>query len=346
MDLRVCAYEDRPEAMDAVILMGESLCRVDRNISLHLTVPNAPESIQAWAKRRPEVTLSTRRPEGVSGWNVKPWLLLQELKAGRHEALWLDNDIIVTRPISSLIKEFPSDALIGAEEWHGPLTAPVSHLWGLPPGRRIDVFNNCFVRVTQAHAPLLEDWLQMLRDPRYLEAQALPFERRPIQFLHDGWPLIALVESERYCHVPFDSIRLGRHIAQCAGSSGYRPRHRLLDLFRGPPALIHGIGRKPWTTTFDPNRLHRFLIDLATDLSPYVLAARRVAKWLEISPPWLEARTSPGALFRWLAASHPGMAGMPLAVSHSVFMGISRMIGSSEKESANETDYRELARKV
>jgi ABC-type uncharacterized transport system YnjBCD substrate-binding protein len=103
--------------MDGLILMGESLCRVDSEVSLHVTVPEAPASVQAWAERTPKVVLSTRPPDGVSGWDVKPWLLLQELNAGWPAALWLDADMIVTRPISSLLKEFPHDSLIVAQEW-------------------------------------------------------------------------------------------------------------------------------------------------------------------------------------------------------------------------------------
>src|ERR1017187_2303735 len=103
--------------MDSLILMGESLCRVDTEVSLHLTVPDAPASVRSWAERRPEVVLSTTRPEGVSGWDIKPWLLLQELRAGRPEALWIDSDMIVTRPISSLVEEFPRDLLTLREGW-------------------------------------------------------------------------------------------------------------------------------------------------------------------------------------------------------------------------------------
>ena len=80
--LRVCSYEDRPAAMDGLILMGESLCRVDPEVSLHLTVSDAPASVRAWAERKPEVTLSTPPADGVSGWDVKPWLLLEELNEG------------------------------------------------------------------------------------------------------------------------------------------------------------------------------------------------------------------------------------------------------------------------
>jgi len=329
--LRICSYEDRPEAMDSLILMGESLCAVDREVSLHLIVPDPPDAVRAWAHRRPEVLISTTRPTGVTGWDVKPWLLLQELSEGRQEVLWLDSDIIVTRPISRMLQEFPRESVIFAEEWTRS-KIPVSHLWGLPSVRPVQLFNNCFIRATQAHRPLLERWLQMTRDPRYREAQALPFERRPIQALHDGWLLIALLESEEFGQVPFDYIRLGRHIAQCAGSSGYWPHHRLLDLFRGLPPLIHGLGRKPWEPGRARSRIQRFLLDLATDVSPYVLAARRVARNIDMTPDWLEARTRTGATLRALTAGHPGMAGLPLASLHALHMKISQMLGLNERE--------------
>jgi len=324
--LRVCSHEDRAEAMDSLILMGESLCAVDRDVSLHLTVPDAPESVRAWAERRPEVVLSTTRPEGVSGWDVKPWLLLQELNEGRREALWLDDDIIVTRSLSSLVRQFPPDSLIVAEEWSRTEAIPVSHFWGMPAGRAIQPVNNCFVRVTQTHRPMLERYLKMACDPRYRAAQSLPFERRPLHLLHDGWLLIALLESEEFSHLPFDCVRLGRHIAQCAGSSGYRPHHRLLDLVRGLPPLIHGLGRKPWEPVKSRSRSERFLLDLATDVSPYVLAARRVARDIDMTPDWLEARTRLGAMLRKLTAGHPAMAGLPLASAHALQMKIGQML--------------------
>jgi len=314
--------------MDSVVLMGESLCRVDPDVSLHLTVPDAPASVRVWAERRPEVVLSTRPPDGVTGWDVKSWLLLQELNDGWQEVLWIDTDMIVTRPITSLLKDFPVESLIVAEEWNRHEAVPVSEFWGLRSVRPIPVMNACFLRVTPAHRPLLDRWLELIHEPRYREASTIPFERRPIHLATDGWLMAALLESEDFSQVPLDYIRLGRHIAQCAGSSGYRPHHRLLDLFRGLPPLIHCIGRKPWVSQHDRGRLYRLLIDLATDVSPYVLASRRVAQDLGISPSWLEARTSIGALLRGLTAYHPGMAGLPLSILHAFQMKISQTIGA------------------
>ena len=323
--LRICAYEDRAEAMDSLILMAESLCAVDRDISLHLTVPDAPEKVRAWARRWPEVVLSTERPKGVTGWDVKPWLLLKHLDEGVPSVLWLDDDIIVTRPVSKIVREFPPDALIFAEEW-GHWTVPVSHLWDMPPARPVPLFNNCFIHVTPSHRRLMERWLEMTRDPRYREAQALPYAQRPQQAKHDGWLLIALLESEEFGQMPYECIRSGRHIAQCAGSSSYKPENRLLDLFRGLPPLIHGLGRKPWEVRREQG-IQRFLLDFATDVSPYVLAARKVARTMNMSLDWLEPRTQLGALSRGLTGGHPGMTGLPLASVHAVHIGIQRAMG-------------------
>ena len=327
--LRLCAYEDRPAAMDSLVLMGESLCAVDRETELHLSVPDAPDFVRAWAHRWPQVVLSADRPEGVTGWDVKPWLLLQQLNDGCPEAVWMDDDIIVTRPVSTMVREFPGDVLLFAEEW-GLWTVSASPFWGLPSVRPMQLFNNCFIRVTQAHRALLERWLQMTRDPRYRAAQALPYEQRPVELQHDGWLLIALLESEEFGQVPFDTIRLGSHIAQCAGSSGYRPYHRLLDLFRGLPPLIHSLGRKPWGVSPESGPMQRFLLDLATDVSPYVLAAQRVATEIGLHPDWLKPRTRLGGLFRRLTGGHPGLAGLPLASVHALEVRLRRMMGAKE----------------
>ena len=116
----------------------------------------------------------------MSGWNIKPALLLEELNAGWPEALWIDSDLIVTRPLSALVREFRGDLLILAQEWIDAEPVPVAPSWGLPSARPISVVNNCFVRVTQAHRPFLERWLEMLHDKRYREAQAVPYEKRPM----------------------------------------------------------------------------------------------------------------------------------------------------------------------
>ena len=324
--LHVCSYEDRLEGMDSLILMGESLCRVDPEISLRLTAPNASVAVSNWARGWPEVTIRTETAAGLDGWDVKPWLLLQELKAGAQEAVWIDSDVIITRSVSQMLREFPSDNLIVAEEWDRHNAIPVAHQWGWPAARPVQPVNSCFLRVTKTHQPLLEYWLKMTQDSRYREAQRLPFERRPWHLASDQVLLTALLSSEAFGDVSYDTIRIGRHIAQCAGSSGYRPLHRCFDIFRGLPPLIHSVGRKPWTPSDVPRNLRGFLLDFATDVSPYVLASRRINRNLDINPDWLKPRTSLGALLRCLTAGHPALAGLPLAVIHAIFLRIGRML--------------------
>ena len=325
--LRVCSYEDRAIGMDSLILMGESLCSVDQAVSLHLTVPDAPAKVREWAASRPEVELSTERLPELSGWNIKPSLLLKELDAGWEAPLWLDSDMIVSQPISKVVQRYSRDALLLAEEWTDAPPLAIAEGWGLKSKRPIGVVNNCFVRVTQAHRPMMERWRAMLHDPRYRAAQAMPYDRRPKHFLHDGWPLIALLECAEFADVEYDFIRRNGEIAQCAGSSGYRPTQRIIDVFRGLPALIHGLGRKPWEPSATGSGAQRLLLDLATDVSPYVLASRKVARKLRMNPSWVEARTLPGKVLRGVTGGHPGMAGLPLAILHSLEMRVKKMRG-------------------
>jgi len=317
--------------MDCLILMAESLCRVDKEVSLHLTVPAAPASVRAWAERRPEVILTTVRPEGVAGWYVKPSLLLQELDEGWPAAVWLDTDMIVTHPISRMLEQFPSDYLIVAQEWAVGEAIPMSPFWGSPLERSVPWINACFIRATQAHRPLLERYLEMSNDPRFIKVQTLPYVRRPHPLRGDTPLMIALLQSAEFAHVPYDYLRLGRDIAQCAGSSGYRPHHRMLDLFRGLPPLIHCVGHKPWKSRQDGGRIHQYLLNLADDLSPYVLAAHGIATDLHMAPEWLDARTSLGAMLRRLTAYHPAMAGLPLATLQSLQLGIGQMVRFSKR---------------
>ena len=255
---------------------------------------------------------------------MKPSLLLRELDAGAAEVLWLDEDMIVTRAISPILGEFAPDAFLLAEEWHGRMIVPAAPDWGLPYERPLQVVNACFIRVTQSHRPILNRWMELLRDPRYRQAQTAPMERRPTHLRHDGWPLIALLQGGEFSHVPVDWIRKGRHIAQCAGSSGYRPVNRLLDLCRGLPPLIHGIGRKPWGPVAAAGTLQRFLLNLAMDLSPYVLTSKKIANDLGMHADWLEPRTAAGSWLRQATGSHPGLAGLPLAMLHSTHKLIGR----------------------
>jgi hypothetical protein len=324
--LRVCSYEDRPEAIEGLILMGESLLRHSARVSLHLIVPDAPPPVHDWASGRARVELSTEAPEGTQGWDVKPRLLLAELNAGWEAAVWLDADVIVTAPLEEVLAGYGAEELVAAEEWdrHAPILA--AHEWGWRDARPLHPLNSCLLRATGAHRTLLARWLELTNEPRYRAAQALPFARRPWHLNSDQSLLTALLESEEFSRVPVAYLRLGRDIAQCAGSSGYRPLHRFLDLFRGLPPLIHCIGRKPWMPRSEPNPVQRYLTALADDVSAYVLAARPVARDLGMRPRWILARTWPGSLLRTVTAGHPALAGIPLAIPHALLLRLRRLI--------------------
>jgi hypothetical protein len=51
-----------------------------------------------------------------------------------------------------------------------------------------------------------------------------------------------------------------------------------------------------------------------------------------MTPAWLEARTSLGAMLRGLTAYHPAMAGLPLAIFHAFYLRIGQMIRFSKRK--------------
>ena len=140
-------------------------------------------------------------------------------------------------------------------------------------------------------------------EPEYREIQKLLFEKRPWRLIGDQSLLSALLGGPEFRDTAVDYIRMGPHIAQCAGSSGYKPGDRVRDLFRGLPPMIHCIGRKPWGTG---GGSQGFMMDLAMDVSPYVLAARRAAREAGMAPGWLEPRTGLGAMLRGITGGIRG----------------------------------------
>jgi hypothetical protein len=51
-----------------------------------------------------------------------------------------------------------------------------------------------------------------------------------------------------------------------------------------------------------------------------------------MTPAWLDAHTSLGAMLRGLTACHPAMAGLPLAILQAFYRTISQMIEFSKRK--------------
>ena len=138
--------------------------------------------------------------------------------------MWLDSDILVTRPLPRILPEAPAGTLVAAEEPRPlkPRNEPHRAIaWGLEIARRLPAtVNTGILRVTPSHLELLRQWSAMLDDPMYRAAQRLAWRERPTHLLGDQDALEALLCSPRGVDVPVELLRRGSVIAQCKGPSG------------------------------------------------------------------------------------------------------------------------------
>jgi len=197
--------------------------------------------------------------------------LLSFLDLLQEEVMWFDSDIILTAPVSPHISRFPASTLIVAEEPRGRFPSGSvfrTSGWGQTIGRSIDKsINSGFIRVSNDHRRLICAWREALTDERYRKSQQLDWWLRPGPFYGDQDALSALLGSKDYSDVALAFLQNGVQIAQCHEAGGYSWQHRIVNVLRGCPPLVHAQGKKPWLQE------GRALVYL--DVSPYKLVAFR-----------------------------------------------------------------------
>ena len=109
--------------------------------------------------------------EEGGGWDVKPAVILDALNRGYDEVLWLDSDLILTRPVDALWRGHSPDVFVVAEECKYGLK-PYGYQrtvgWGLAKGRTFRrSVNTCVIRVTGLHKSLIETWTHLIRSNEY-----------------------------------------------------------------------------------------------------------------------------------------------------------------------------------
>jgi len=295
-DTTYVLYEDRPSAWIGLKLAVLSLLDHVPDARVIAHAPQASPELRAWFARRAGVTLDDSELAGARGWDVKPLVLLEAL-ASSPLACWVDTDVIVSGDLDRLLAVVPERTLVATEESHwgqhqGGVHRTLS--WGLTPGRSLPVtVNTGLVRVHRAHTELLEAWRDLLADPRYVAAQALPWRERPRHLFGDQDVLTALLASDRFAATELRLLAQGREIAQCNGASGYTAAQRVRAVATGAglPVLIHAMNRKPWVPRPRAGSVLRrwrsSYEGLHDRLSPYTAVASRYAADLDQPAPWL-----------------------------------------------------------
>ncbi|MBJ6120762.1 hypothetical protein JAO74_03035 [Sphingomonas sp. BT553] len=256
---------------------------------------------------------------GVSGWSVKPTVLLRAL-AEADSAFWLDTDVVVSGDLGGLLDALPAGAVVVGEEYRYRQPGGCSgraRAWGLTVSRELDwMTNSGSVRVTRAHRPLLERWQALLADPRFIAAQKTPIATRPTHLLGDQDVLAALLASTEFADLPIHYIRNGPEMVQHCGANGYHAIDRLRMIFRRP-AFIHMLGRyKPWSFVVPPDARRSkadYLHFLCFELSPFHAAAQPYAAALG-HPVWLQRRSRVARVLNAAAFGNVALRGLPLAL--------------------------------
>ncbi len=304
--LNCCTYQDNFDHIPGLKILLLSLNRYQPNCKLNLVVPGAPKGFLQWTKDLTNVIIRSDLKAHLGGWNIKPSLLLQLLKEGNEEVVWIDADIVLTAPVMPLISKASPNAIIATEEYYWeqkPGTKYRTPAWGLKHARPLAMtVNTCFLRVTQVHIPFLEEWDKLMHREEYIEAQKIYWNKRPIHMIGDQDVFTALIGSEKYKDYPLYLLKNGEDIAQCFWEDGYT----VLDRFRHAknkslPPIIHAQGQKPWRKTKRKVYLQ---------LSPYQVVAEQYREYLKEPTSWLELESPLAKLLDWVFRRNPNTRGI------------------------------------
>ena len=171
--LTVCVAEDRRDCETGLKILLISINGLCLDIAVIIFYPEATQNFIDWLHNldlQHRFQLRTERLIGAYGWNVKPHALLQTLKEGRNNVVWIDSDIIITKSFSAIFLNLAINFITVTEEALGGLggayydpNALRARLWGFTVDRAFPfVLNTCVMRVTQYHIPLLERWKTLL----------------------------------------------------------------------------------------------------------------------------------------------------------------------------------------
>jgi hypothetical protein len=308
----ICTYEDRRAHLTALQLLAHSLGAVCPDQRLAIWCPESLVSTFREGLQGTHVSLHVWEHPHATGWSVKPSLLLEMLKQGYEEVLWMDSDVIVTSEFRDLFDRSDVIGVAGEPHW---ITRSDridrASAWGLPIARRFpSVINSCVVRVTSMHGTLLEAWRRCLASSEYLSAQMLPFWDRPPHLRGDQDALDALLTSSLFTNLPVKLLRPGREIAHCHMADGYSLVDRLRHAWRSLPPLIHSQAFRPWeSSSWRP---------VWVEVSPYVLVAQRYRDVLSGDTSWLDATSMAGRVLRLISGGEPSVAGLLPALTQEV----------------------------
>jgi hypothetical protein len=305
-----CAFDDRSTlvGLKLLVLSLEKYCR---DFVLYLGYVEKNEELHRWLKRHgPHVVPVRMAPFAhICLKHIKPLLFLELFQRGVEDAVWLDTDIMVLRDLEPAFRRFGDKTVVVTQDINPfqPQKNLRAHYRMSPVRELSGCVNSCVARFTRHHRPLLEKWLEFMRDPVFLKQWNLPPHQRLWGFGLDQTVLQLLLCCQGQGWTPPEEVALlrdGPEIIQEWGVRTYRLRDRLgntLGLNR--PLAIHLIGyEKPWTIHSRVSS-HRWACVYSTLARPYRNETEEDMSWIE--PATLGTR-----LAGWLSFGQPHLVGV------------------------------------
>ncbi len=336
----ICIYEDRPKQMVGVKLLILSLTKHCPNLRISLISPKVEPQFRQWLTSYPQVELQEKKLTGSGSYNIKPAVLLDNLKRGEEECVWIDTDIIINGDITPLLEESAETVIVTQDPWEYPSGSTYrAQTWKLEVGRDLPgAFNSSVVRVTHYHIALMEAWLKLTQDPEYLRQQTMPARLRNGNMLSDQDIISALLASKNFSHFPVKRLQHPQEILQHHGAGAYGFSERLITLTNGLPPFIHAMGTiKPWQIVDEEVMIKK--LELAhksrllqilriyyeqfyIELSPYVHLAQQYRETMEEPDSWLVNHSPAVSLSMLLSGNHPSLKGAIQASVHQMLLVI------------------------
>jgi hypothetical protein len=318
----VCLYEDRPYQITGLKILILSLNRYCPSWPIRLRFPEISDGFRNWLEQFDQLTLIEERLPRSGSYDVKPSVLLDGLKSGASECLWLDTDVLVNGSLNFIAGISADTVVVAQDPWEdADGSAHRCSSWGLVAGRCLPgPLNSAVMKVTDRHTSLLKAWHSLLSTKSYLAEQAKPVQQRNRHILGDQDGLSALLASEEFAGFPVRRLRHASEILQHHGAGAYGPAQRWETLKGGLPPLVHAMGTvKPWKMPERPSLMRQprdYYERLYLELSPYVHLARQYHSQMREQTEWLSVRTTAGRLGTILGLNQPALKGALQATLH------------------------------
>ncbi|MFT3731433.1 MAG: hypothetical protein QM780_08415 [Hyphomicrobium sp.] len=319
-ELVACIAEDRQNFEPALRILVASLARHSPGMRLELFCPNASAAFSQWLTKYPQANLTKASPGGIEWrkYDIKPHALLELLKGGFDNVLWIDSDILLARDCRMLFAGLSRETIVVSEEalsgGRSDDDGIRARLWGMEVGRILPLAaNTSVVRATGAHIPLLERWAELLASPTYRNAQDRLWAEREIHTMGDQEVLTAVLAGSQFSDVPVKFLKRGPDIIQFFGINGYTVSERLRHLVQGMPPFVHSQGFRPWLSSTTENGFPARIRMLNNELSPYTALARSYSGVLEDTT-WLHPKSTAAAVLTIFGGWHAPLVGLPIAL--------------------------------